>query len=385
MKKITFITLSLFGLFAFTFNQLDDNEPEVKTQKTGIYIDSMSNEVLLVFEDLLPAYYKSEIFTPVCNTGECLPVYVNIYWSLNGQYLKFDQPENEILTKLDHVPFTEDDYELLDEILKGPDPRLASLSQGENHSQVKHDKGDKEDAQAMPAPSVNTIKMDKYAMVDGISGATLPEVKSQFVPGALYTTYTLWGLANDSKNKIKKYTKDHLFPKYSKHLIGDENLECAADVIDWMASKSNNENARAQVLIDLIDSRDTLIQAAALSQMYFNYYSLPEIQAVLDRTFYSESTFMIQRHIIWDWAYNYTPASTLIKLSDNLINYEQHFPEMMAVFENKTEYPDGVVRNMALAYPKLKPANQQIMRDFVVKQKDYFSDEDWEIVKAFIE
>ena len=79
-NKISFLILVCFGLLAFNFNKFDDEPDNLKTKKTGIMLDSMNNEVVLVFEDNLPIYYMSEIFTPVCNTGECLPVYVNIYW-----------------------------------------------------------------------------------------------------------------------------------------------------------------------------------------------------------------------------------------------------------------------------------------------------------------
>lgn len=376
MRKVFLFIFMSLGLFAFTISALDDDNVVTSTKKTGIILDSMGNEVLLVFEDNHPAYYMSEIFTPVCNTGECLPVYINIYWHLNGEYMKFDQPEGEILTKLDHVPFTEADYELLDEIIKDMDPRKDQIGTSD-YSEANP----KEDSHTSPSVAMGDV-IDKHDMVDGISGATLPEIKSQFVPGALYTTYTIWGLANDSRYKMSTYTREQLFPKYAKHLIAHEDLECRGDVIEWMASKSDQEDARVKVLINLIDSGDSLMQSAALSQMYFNYYELDEIQAVLDRTFYGESTFMIQRNIIWDWAYNFTPSTTLIKLSSNLLAYEEHFPEMMAVFENKTEYPEGVVENMTIAYPKLKADNQLIMQKFVVTQKDYFSKADWELIKT---
>ena len=383
MKKITLFVTICFGLLAFTVNHFDD-EPEIsKSQKTGIILDSMNNEVLLIFINDLPAYYKSEIFTPVCNTGECLPVYVNMYWNLNGEFLRFDQPEGEILTKLDHQPFTEDDYKLLDEILKGPDPRIASLSHGADNSQVKHNKGDKQDSQAMPAPSLNTIQMDKHDMVDGISGATLPEIKSQFVPGALYTTYTLWGLANDSNYKIKKYTTDNLFIKYSRHLIGNKDLESQGDVINWMASKSTDENARLNVLIDLINTGDSTLQLAAFSQMYAKYYFLDETQELLDKTFYSGKVAeSVQKQIIHKWAHNNIGPNVLPKLTNHLLEYEKYFPEIMALYSNKIDYPEGVIAKLIETLPELKEENQVIIKDFFVTQKEYFSKEDLDLIES---
>src|SRR5690606_16413975 len=64
-----------------------------------------------------PSHFYREIFTPVCFTGECKPVYINFYWDLLGNYIKYDLPGKEVLTKTDHDEFTEDDYVKLQEIL----------------------------------------------------------------------------------------------------------------------------------------------------------------------------------------------------------------------------------------------------------------------------
>jgi hypothetical protein len=378
MRPLLVISLCLLTAFSFSF--VEENEPVmVEEVPTGIILDSMNNEVLLVLVNGKPRHYVSEIFTPVCNTGECLPVYINIYWNLNGEYLRFEQPAGEILTKLDHEPFTEEDYKLLDKIIKGQDPRVAQPIPNDHYYESKQDN---QGAESSPSPAMtSTVRMDKHDMVDGISGATLPDMTDQFVPGALYTTYTIWGLANDSNHKIRDYTRENLLKKYEYHLLTNPNLQCRADVVDLMAKKKTGDNPRAQVLIDLIDSGDTLLQSAALSQMYYNYYELEEIQAVLDRTFYGESTFMIQRNIIWDWAYKETKPEVLIKISLNLLKYEEHFPELMAIFENKTEYPEGVVSNMITAFPKLQEDNQLIMREFAAKQQEYFSKEDWALIR----
>ena len=301
---------------------------------------------------------------------------------MNGEYLRFDQPENEILTKLDHQPFIDSDYELLDEILNGPDPRMASLAPNPSVSHGKHNKGDNQDSQSMPSPSVSSIKMDKHDMVDGISGATLPEIKTQFVPGALYTTYTLWGLANDSKFKIKKYTRDNLFTKYSKHLIANDKLESSGDVINWMAEKSNDENARLHVLIDLINTGDSSLQIAAFDQMYAKYYLLDETQEMLDKTFYKgNATESVEKQIILKWAYNHISPNVLPKLTNHLLEYEKYFPEIMTLYKNKIDYPDGVVAKMIETLPKLKEENQIILKDYFETQKEYFSKEDLNLIK----
>ena len=52
-------------------------------------------------------------------------------------------------------------------------------------------------------------------------------------------------------------------------------------------------------------------------------------------------------------------------------------------FENKTDYPEGVVANMLKAFSKLKVENQQLMRTFFEAQKEYFSRDDWNLIKKF--
>jgi hypothetical protein len=123
-KRIIFGCL-LCSIAGLSIQQIDSGRQQ--GVNTGIFLDSLDNAVMLAYKNGKPAYYYSEIFTPVCETGECKPIYINIYWDLMGNYDYFDQPENEILTKLDHKPFTDDDYELLDEILRGDDPRYGQI------------------------------------------------------------------------------------------------------------------------------------------------------------------------------------------------------------------------------------------------------------------
>ncbi|MFT5860264.1 MAG: hypothetical protein ACI865_002373 [Flavobacteriaceae bacterium] len=199
LRKIGSITLVITLVTVVTALRLSsvDNQNGVAT---GIYLDDLKNEVFLMSNDGPSEYLYSNIFTPVCETGVCKPIYINLYWDMNGNYLRFDFPEGEILTKLDHVPFTEDDYLLLDEILRGVDPRTgiaqANPSQGSSSGEN----------QSSPAPAQSKVLL-KLDMVDGVTGSTLPEHKDKFVPGALYTTYTIWDLANTHQLPMMEYTQ----------------------------------------------------------------------------------------------------------------------------------------------------------------------------------
>ena len=225
--------------------------------------------------------------------------------------------------------------------------------------------------------------MDKHLMVDGISGATLPELRDKFVPGALYTTYTLWGLANDSKGAMRGYTKKHLYnEKYYNRLIIDANLGCRADVINYMSSIVEGPNSRAQLLVNLLDTGSLELRSTVFDQMYYNYYSLEIVSQALDRLFYGNSQFTTKRNILSKWAYNICTEKTLIKLSENFIQYEALFSEILTVYNNKSEWPDGVVKNMTTAYPLLKEKNKGLLLLFLQNRMKGLNKDEKKMIKS---
>ncbi|HEY9257556.1 hypothetical protein [Chitinophaga sp.] len=122
-----------------------------------------------------PLYYFRNIFTPVCYTGECKPVFINFYWDLLGNYIRYDLPEGEPLTKLDHKVFKPADYEKLQEILAKPNSLLADLKITD-----------------LIVPGTENLADS----VDARTGATLKTIKNEVIPGAVYTCYTLWQIAH---------------------------------------------------------------------------------------------------------------------------------------------------------------------------------------------
>lgn len=122
-----------------------------------------------------PHYFFSNIFTPVCLTGECKPVYINFYWDLLGNYTRFDLPPRTELTRMDHKPFKPDDYEKLQTILANTHSLLKDVSMEDLVGKGTENLADSVDAKA---------------------GATLKTVKNEVIDGAVYTCYTLWHIAH---------------------------------------------------------------------------------------------------------------------------------------------------------------------------------------------
>ncbi|MEM9326810.1 MAG: hypothetical protein AAGA85_14185 [Bacteroidota bacterium] len=116
--------------------------------------------------------YWSEVFTPICETDKCYAVVVNFYWDLMGRFQRYDTVPGEALTKLDHLPFEPEDYQKLQEILSNADSPLRNYAQKE------------------------LVRDTRSSEIDGMTGATIQEVRDNVIPGAVYSCHTLWHIAH---------------------------------------------------------------------------------------------------------------------------------------------------------------------------------------------
>ena len=152
-----------------------------------------------------PLYYFRNIFTPVCYTGECKPVFINFYWDLLGNYIRYDLPPKEVLTKLDHKIFNQTDYEKLQGILVNSTSLLADLKITD-----------------LIVPGTENLADS----VDARTGATLKTIKNEVISGAVYTCYTLWHIAHgpvtDEMNRITEtYNSNTLLHRF----LSSQNYE----------------------------------------------------------------------------------------------------------------------------------------------------------------
>ncbi|GGN01935.1 hypothetical protein GCM10010967_40550 [Dyadobacter beijingensis] len=167
--------------------------------------DTLTYTLKLALDDKgRPQYFFRNIFTPVCYTNECKPVYVNFYWDLLGNYERYDLPEGKVLTKVDHDEFKEADYQKLQDILIQPNSIFADLKMED----------------------LITKGTDKLTdSVDAKAGATLKTIKNQVIDGAVYTCYTLWHIAYgkavpEMQKIIEAYSNDgllHTFLESKNH------------------------------------------------------------------------------------------------------------------------------------------------------------------------
>lgn len=149
--------------------------------------DTIPNDTLYIcFSKGNPLAVYREITTGVCLDGECRPVHIRLYWTLTGRYLGYYLKKQE-LTKKEHTPFTESEYNLLHSLLGDSLSVLANFTLEEIQP-----------------------KKIQHIKTDGITGATPPNISGYIVPEAAFTTHTLWHLVYgetvDSLNlRIRSY------------------------------------------------------------------------------------------------------------------------------------------------------------------------------------
>jgi hypothetical protein len=197
------------------------------TVKTNVVLDSLGNEVFLVRDSFKqPTQYFSPIFTPVCVDGSCYPIHIELHWDLAGNYLKYTLPKNEILTKIEHLPFTDFDYGLLDRMIARTPSALANYS-------------------------IYDLTLPSESEVDGVTGATRPELSGYFVPDALFTSYTLWHLVRKPKAELLNITKEKYFTsQWTDFIMKNCVLECRkAFVLELLANKSEIE--QTSILLEM--------------------------------------------------------------------------------------------------------------------------------------
>ena len=211
------IQLLLLYSLCYTFPSREGRIREYKITEN----DTLSYTLKLALDEKgQPQYFFRNIFTPVCYTNECKPVYINFYWDLLGNYERYDLPEGKVLTKVDHDEFKEEDYQKLQDILAQNNSIFADLQMEDLITKGTDNLTDSVDAKA---------------------GATLKTIKNQVIDGAVYTCYTLWHIAYgkavpEMQKIIESYSSDALLHRFLESKNHHYQYWAMAKVVDTSGS-----------------------------------------------------------------------------------------------------------------------------------------------------
>jgi hypothetical protein len=134
-------------------------------------------------QGFLQAYYM-DVDSVTCGDGACEVIPVRLRWDALGTFHSYTLPAGGALTKQGHQEFSAADHDKLRSILADP------------YSPLMHVKIDQVTA---PDQAVQEV--------DAVTGATPLAQQASVVPGAVYTSYTLWHWVNSPAKTIRVLTE----------------------------------------------------------------------------------------------------------------------------------------------------------------------------------
>ena len=211
-----------------------------------MFRDSIPMEVeLLIDADGLPDFYCCHVNTPVCSDGLCRSLILDVYWDLLGNFSRFKVPEFPPLTKWDHLEFTVEDYRKLVEILRDKNSVLGSVK----------------DVNTLFDPSTKIIS----ETVDAVTGATRETIKNAVVPGAVYSSYTLWQVVNgEIPSTIQQYTESYMGPTLISKFLLSDNYHYHYNALDYLLSEGYEGHLGE--LMEMLEKSDPFVTRLAVSQ-----------------------------------------------------------------------------------------------------------------------
>ncbi len=212
-----------------------------------IVADTILTQIYLKTDDQgIPDRYRARIFTPVCETERCYAIELDLQWNLIGDIIGYDTLPGKGLTKLDHIPFTKDDYQKLHEILLNDNSVLGAYKKDD------------------------LVESTRTSELDGITGATASEIKNTVINGAVYSCYTLWQIAyGPVVDSIQKSTMTLLSQDLVRKLVDLENVELNYFLINHFSTK------------EFIEFLPEILQTLELDQGYYVKNALEKMPSEL--------------------------------------------------------------------------------------------------------
>ena len=225
--------------------------------------DSLSGRELYELRDDkgLTVWFGRDIFKDVCMTGQCKMMRLWVFWDGAGNYLGFQVPENEPLTKSDHTEFAGTDYEKLHNILLDTASILKDL---------KTEDLTVED------------ETKKKVEVDGYTAATKPGLAEVVVKDAVYTCHTLWHTVyGPSRKAILDILESRINEEYLARLTGSGRVNLQSAVVSYVGKYPEYHEKFYPFIMDFIRSEDTALSEKALAYFRTELLIDSEVQSRL--------------------------------------------------------------------------------------------------------
>ena len=317
-------------------------------EDTGLALDTLQNTVQLIYNEAgLPTYYFSDVFTPVCNSSDCLPIKIELRWDLDGNFFAYSMPGEEILTKTEHEPFTKADYAHLSRILNDS---LSVLVDHTVYSLENSYAGQKE--------------------VDGVSGATSMMTAGTYVPGALYTSVRLWHLVYDIKPQLRKYTSEKVLSKFEpEKLVLRKDISASVVALEqWLKTTENAEQLLSNSMSMFDDHMVIKVLTFLESADYNNTLVAPSLME-----HYKSSNEDLKLLIERIWKTVDLEADFMIKLVNTSLTSSGFVNITIDLLNNRKEWEDDLYHAVVDYCEKERNMNRRSrMKKVLLKRRNQF-------------
>lgn len=222
---LSLVTILWATSVCFSQESKHDLEEDVFAENIN---DSTRVQVKLKYDkEGTPQYYFCHVNTAVCEDGLCKLMVVDVFWDLLGNFLRYELPAGEALTKMDHKEFTKEDHEKLRNILSSKTSILKDYPL--------------KDLIVKPTGR-------KSGDVDAVTAATRADVRDVVVGGAVYSTYVLWHIVNGPiALKIEEHSRPFLTEERVARMFYSENFYYQYFALNSLADKDPAKYAEGVV------------------------------------------------------------------------------------------------------------------------------------------
>lgn len=284
-----------------------------------------------------PLFYFSNIFTPVCLTGECKPVYINFYWDLLGNYTRYNLPQHEVLTRADHRDFKPEDYGKLHEILSNASSMFADLQ-----------------IEELIAPGTENLADS----VDGKTGATIKTIKDEVIEGAVYTCFTLWHIAHGKvTDEMRRITESYRDQGLLHRFLADSNHHYQY----WAMEKVMDRNGRIAPgfeadMLKVIRGKNIFTARSALQKTAPAFFAEEERQSWLWDT-YRNAAYPLQVTILKKLDSIPLSQTLVERLSENITTQGQEQCKLrLSLLAAQKQLPPEAQQNLAMSMEQANEA-----------------------------
>ena len=371
---VLFFSCFSFGVIAEEISYLETSTFEDNNLRERWEIiefnDTIPNDTLFIRETdagLIHSYYR-KISSGVCIDGECRKLDIVLYWTVTGRYLGFVLPQGEFLSKTDHDPFKEPDYERLVEILANP---YSILGEYTNEQLTNGGHG---------AVELEDEIVEHSEEVDGVTSATLPSVKEASVEGAVYTSHTLWMYTyGETQKELRKYTAEHMTDELALAILKSSDSQDKKWALRNMGTNLLWGDELKQTFLEEIIGKHSVLTNQALTVLPDSIVNDASVQLKLIDG-YSELGYVYQRNILQKLgnATSLSPNVAIDLASDLPLMNVDIVGRIFAIFELNNVVDDEVVfhvselldhENEAIADKAFEFLGKQEITDRKITQK----------------